>query len=224
MAASDVSRRSYKACATHGTGGWISGPIWPVCSISETNRTTAGPPDHLRSTSTACWWRPRRSPRRGRPRERSRLGGHHRRRTHAGLPGRHRRRPGVATGDRPGRHRGVGRKLPPAAGAWGMDDPAEPSAAPDVSGLLAGQPATLGGGAGWGPGQRGSALYLDGAGGLATTAAAVVRTDASFSVSAWVNSAISQRAPYGRRSPRRARPGVCSSCSSAWADGRLGGR
>ena len=58
--------------------------------------------------------------------------------------------------------------LPPAAGAWGMDDTVA-SAAPDVSGLTASHPASVAGPAGWlAPGHAGAALVTDGAKGWAS--------------------------------------------------------
>jgi hypothetical protein len=75
--------------------------------------------------------------------------------------------------------------LPPLAGRWGMDDPADPQAA-DNAGLAAVNPATPTGGAGWAPGHTGGGLQLDGATGAADTSGAVVATTRSYTVSAWV--------------------------------------
>ncbi|MGE5155881.1 MAG: LamG domain-containing protein, partial [Betaproteobacteria bacterium] len=76
--------------------------------------------------------------------------------------------------------------LPPAAGRWGMDNPAS-FVASDGSGLAGTHDATLSSGAGWGLGRAGSALTLDGTSGTAVTSGPVIRTDQSFTVSAWVN-------------------------------------
>ena len=75
-------------------------------------------------------------------------------------------------------------KLPPAALQWGMDDPGASQLA-DTSGLAAVHNGTLTGGAGMAPGNRGSALAVNGfSSGASTTG--VVHTNGSFSVSAWV--------------------------------------
>lgn len=78
-------------------------------------------------------------------------------------------------------------KVPPMAGRWMMDDPIA-TAASDQSGIAAAHNATLTtGGAGWSNGGRkGYAMALDGASGKASTSTATVRTDQSFTVSAWV--------------------------------------
>jgi hypothetical protein len=76
--------------------------------------------------------------------------------------------------------------LPPAAGRWGMDDPSA-AVAPDTSGLATTHALTVTGGGGWASGHAGSGLTLDGVSGTATTTGAVIATDQSFSVSAWVN-------------------------------------
>ncbi|WP_285685380.1 ricin-type beta-trefoil lectin domain protein [Actinoplanes sp. NBRC 103695] len=64
-----------------------------------------------------------------------------------------------------------------------MDETSGTTAA-DASGL--GHRASLTGGAGWGPGQRGNALSLDGSNDAAATGTPVVQTTRSFSVAAWV--------------------------------------
>ena len=68
------------------------------------------------------------------------------------------------------------------AGHWTFDDGSGTTAA-DTAGT---HPATLNGGAGWGPGIRGGALTTDGANGFADTGAPVLDTTKSFSVSSWV--------------------------------------
>jgi hypothetical protein len=74
--------------------------------------------------------------------------------------------------------------LPPAAGRWGMDDPAAGTAV-DTSGLAVTHNATVVGGAGWAPGQRGTAVVMDGSTGALVASGPVVDTSQSFTVSAW---------------------------------------
>ncbi|MFI5585467.1 LamG-like jellyroll fold domain-containing protein [Amycolatopsis sp. NPDC051758] len=71
---------------------------------------------------------------------------------------------------------------PALAGHWTFDEGSGTTAA-DSAGA---HPATLNGGAGWGPGIRGGALTTDGAGGFADAGAPVLDTTKSFSVSSWV--------------------------------------
>ncbi|MEV6448233.1 LamG-like jellyroll fold domain-containing protein [Amycolatopsis sp. NPDC051716] len=71
---------------------------------------------------------------------------------------------------------------PALAGHWAFDDGSGTTAA-DTAGS---HPATLAGGAGWGPGIRGGALTTDGANGFADAGAPVLDTTKSFSVSSWV--------------------------------------
>ncbi|WP_103349266.1 LamG-like jellyroll fold domain-containing protein [Amycolatopsis sp. CA-128772] len=71
---------------------------------------------------------------------------------------------------------------PALAGHWTFDDGSGSTAA-DTAGS---HPATLTGGAGWGPGLRGGALTTDGASGFADAGAPVLDTAKSFSVSSWV--------------------------------------
>ncbi|KDN22343.1 LamG-like jellyroll fold domain-containing protein [Amycolatopsis rifamycinica] len=68
------------------------------------------------------------------------------------------------------------------AGHWTFDDGSGTTAA-DTAGS---HPATLTGGAGWGPGIRGGALTTDGVNGFADAGAPVLDTTKSFSVSSWV--------------------------------------
>jgi hypothetical protein len=76
-------------------------------------------------------------------------------------------------------------KLPPNAGRWSMDDPASAIAA-DQSGLTAEHDATLTAGAAWAPGRNGYGLRTVGKNGALTASGPVVRTDGSFTVSAWL--------------------------------------
>ncbi|HEX6682770.1 MAG TPA: LamG-like jellyroll fold domain-containing protein [Candidatus Limnocylindrales bacterium] len=78
-------------------------------------------------------------------------------------------------------------KLPPSAGRWGMDDPAS-TIATDLSGLTADHDATLSGPAAWAPGRSGYGLRTIGTGSALTASGPAIRTDGSFTVSAWVNS------------------------------------
>ncbi|MGW5744067.1 LamG-like jellyroll fold domain-containing protein [Amycolatopsis sp. NPDC003861] len=71
---------------------------------------------------------------------------------------------------------------PALAGHWTFDDGSGTTAA-DTAGS---HPATLTGGAGWGPGIRGGALTTDGSTGFADAGAPVLDTTKSFSVSSWV--------------------------------------
>jgi len=77
-------------------------------------------------------------------------------------------------------------KLPPNAGRWGMDDPASAVAA-DLSGLTADHDATLAGSAAWAAGRTGYGLRTAGVGAALTASGPAIRTDRSFTVSAWVN-------------------------------------
>jgi hypothetical protein len=74
--------------------------------------------------------------------------------------------------------------VPPAAGRWGMDDPAAGTAV-DTSSLAATHNATVVGGAGWVPGRRGTAAVMDGSTGALVASGPVVDTSQSFTVSAW---------------------------------------
>ena len=76
-------------------------------------------------------------------------------------------------------------KLPPAAGRWGMDDPGG-VIAPDLSGLAAEHDVTFSGAASWTAGHTGTAVNLDGTSGRGLTTGPVVRTNESFTISAWV--------------------------------------
>ncbi|MER5336734.1 LamG-like jellyroll fold domain-containing protein [Micromonospora sp. NPDC002717] len=79
--------------------------------------------------------------------------------------------------------RNLSNQPPRAEGAWALDEAAGTSTA-DTSGN--GRTATLHGGASWGEGYTSGALELDGTTGHAATAGQVLRTDSSFTVSAWV--------------------------------------
>lgn len=68
-------------------------------------------------------------------------------------------------------------------GYWKLDEGTGTTAA-DASGN--GHTATLSGGASWTEGRNGKGLALDGSSGRASTATPVLRTDGSFSVTAWV--------------------------------------
>ena len=73
---------------------------------------------------------------------------------------------------------------PPPTGLWRLDGQKPSTSAPDTSG--GGRNGTLAGGA-WTTGMRGDAVRLDGVDDyVATTGTAPVRTDNSFTVSAWV--------------------------------------
>lgn len=74
-------------------------------------------------------------------------------------------------------------KLPTAAGHWKFDEGSGASAA-DSSGQ--GLTATLTGGMTWTGGREGAAPLFDGASGFAETAGSVLKTERSFSASAWV--------------------------------------
>jgi hypothetical protein len=93
--------------------------------------------------------------------------------------------------------------IPPgASGVWQFDEGAGMLAA-DASGQ--GHALRLLGGAGWAPGMSGSALAIRRPGQLAASAAALIDTTRSYTVSAWLNpalagqsgSAVSQAAPAG---------------------------
>lgn len=75
-----------------------------------------------------------------------------------------------------------------------MDETSGTTAA-DASGM--GHRAFLTTGAGWGQGQRGNALLLDGSAGSAATGSPVVQTTRSFSVAAWVRPTRPPTAWYG---------------------------
>jgi hypothetical protein len=76
-------------------------------------------------------------------------------------------------------------KLPPSAGQWGMDDPAS-GIGVDLSGLAADHDVTMFGAASWVPARSGYGLRGDGSTAAATSATPAIRTDRSFTVSAWV--------------------------------------
>src|SRR5205823_5815864 len=65
---------------------------------------------------------------------------------------------------------------------WALDETAGTSAAD----LVGGHTATVTGGVSWGGGYSGGAVILNGTSGCLGTAGAVLRTDQSFTVSAWV--------------------------------------